>query len=37
SEDVWVDFKLFGLTGLTLVFAFGQALWLSRRETPGGD
>lgn len=36
SEDVWVDFKLFGLTGLTLVFAFGQALWLSRREAPGG-
>jgi intracellular septation protein len=31
-ENVWVNFKLFGLTGLTLVFAMGQALWLSRRE-----
>lgn len=37
SENVWVDFKLFGLTGLTLVFALGQAVWLSRRETVGGD
>lgn len=36
-EDVWVDFKLFGLTGLTLVFAFAQALWLSRREAAGGS
>jgi intracellular septation protein len=30
STDVWVDFKLFGGIGLLLVFAFAQALMLSR-------
>jgi intracellular septation protein len=30
SEAFWVDFKLFGLLGLTLVFAFGQAFYLAR-------
>jgi intracellular septation protein len=30
-EDVWVNFKLFGLTGMTLVFALIQGVWLSRR------
>ena len=34
SEPVWVNFKLFGLTGMTLVFAVIQGLWLNRR-TPG--
>ena len=29
-EGVWVNFKLFGLTGMTLVFALLQGLWLSR-------
>lgn len=32
-EDIWVNFKLFGLTGLTLLFALGQAFWMSRHET----
>jgi len=30
SEAFWVDFKLFGLLGLTLVFAFAQAFYLTR-------
>jgi intracellular septation protein len=30
SEDIWVDFKLFGLMGLTLVFVVGQAFYLAR-------
>lgn len=28
STDVWVNFKLFGLFGLTLLFAVGQAVYL---------
>lgn len=32
-EEVWVNFKLFGLTGMTLVFALLQGLWLSSRTT----
>jgi intracellular septation protein len=34
SEGVWVNFKLFGLLGMTLVFVLLQALWLSRRSLP---
>jgi len=30
SEDTWVDFKLFGLLGLTIIFVFGQAIYLAR-------
>ena len=30
SESTWVDFKLFGLTGLSLVFILGQSLYLAR-------
>ncbi len=30
SEATWVNFKLFGMMGLTLVFVFGQAFYLSR-------
>ncbi|MBF0611011.1 MAG: septation protein A [Magnetococcales bacterium] len=29
DENTWVNFKLFGLTGLTMLFAIGQAYWLS--------
>jgi len=33
--DFWVDFKLFGLMGMTLVFVIAQALYLSKyMETP---
>ena len=36
SLDTWVDFKLFGTTGLTIAFVIGQALWLGRHaEDPG--
>jgi intracellular septation protein len=30
SEATWVTFKTFGITGLTLVFAVGQGVWLMR-------
>ncbi len=30
STDAWVNFKLFGATGLLVVFIVGQSLWLSR-------
>lgn len=30
SEDTWVNFKLFGLMGLTFAFVFGQGILLSR-------
>ncbi|MCH7882738.1 MAG: septation protein A [Proteobacteria bacterium] len=30
SEDNWVDFKLFGLMGMTIVFVIAQALYLAR-------
>jgi len=31
EEAVWVNFKLFGLLGLTLVFMILQALWISSK------
>jgi|SRR6185437_2475227 len=31
SERVWVNFKVFGLTILTLVFVGAQVVWLTRR------
>ena len=31
SEEFWVNFKLFGMLGLTLVFALAQAVWLSSK------
>lgn len=30
SEDAWVNFKLFGFTGLMLVFILAQSAWLAR-------
>ncbi len=30
SEETWVNFKLFGLLGLTIVFIIGQAVFLSK-------
>ncbi|WP_269532378.1 septation protein A [Chitinimonas sp. BJYL2] len=29
-EDIWVKFKLFGVLGMTFVFAIAQGLWLAR-------
>lgn len=44
SEDIWVNFKLFGGTGFTLVFVVLQALYLTRHlidkdieRQPSGD
>jgi intracellular septation protein len=36
SEDNWVDFKLFGLMGMTVVFVIAQAFFLAR-YMPGTD
>ena len=30
SEETWVDFKLFGLLGMTFVFVIAQAFFLAR-------
>jgi intracellular septation protein len=37
SEATWVNFKLFGMMGLTLVFVFAQAFYLSRYMVPGEE
>ncbi|WP_456374623.1 septation protein A [Thiolapillus sp.] len=34
SEDTWVNFKLFGMLGLTLVFLIVQGLYLARYIQP---
>jgi intracellular septation protein len=39
STDTWVNFKLFGLMGLTLAFTIAVGLWLARHieeEAPSG-
>jgi len=33
----WVDFKLFGLMGLTFAFTIGIGIWLSRHMKESGD
>jgi intracellular septation protein len=33
SEATWVNFKVFGLMGLTLVFAFANAPFMARHMT----
>ncbi len=33
SEAVWVNFKLFGLLGLTFIFLLSQGLWISRHAS----
>ncbi len=30
SEETWVNFKLFGLLGLTFIFLISQGVWISR-------
>jgi intracellular septation protein len=32
SESFWVNFKVFGLTGLTIAFSLAQGLWIFRRD-----
>jgi intracellular septation protein len=36
SESIWVDFKLFGMTGLLLLVAIVQAVWIAVRTAPAG-
>jgi intracellular septation protein len=31
DEATWVNFKLFGLMGLTFVFALLQGVWIARK------
>ena len=35
STDVWVNFKLFGLLALTMIFTIGVAVWITK-QTPEG-
>ncbi len=37
DTETWVNFKLFGLLGLTLLFAVGQSLYLSRYVTESDE
>lgn len=37
STDIWVNFKLFGLMGLTFAFALGVGLWLVRHAPESPD
>jgi intracellular septation protein len=37
SEQAWVNFKVYGVTGLTVIFMFTQVLWLPMRATESGD
>ena len=34
STDTWASFKLFGVLGLTLVFALVQGVWLMSKQQP---
>jgi intracellular septation protein len=34
AENVWVNFKVFGITGATMVFVIPQAVWLSGKLKP---
>jgi len=36
DEATWVNFKLFGLMGLTLAFALAQGVWISRKADAAG-
>jgi intracellular septation protein len=33
DEETWVNFKLFGMLGLTFIFILLQGVWLSRKAT----
>ena len=32
STDTWVNFKLFGLMGLTLIFTIGMGFWIAKNS-----
>ena len=35
SEEIWVNFKLFGMTSLTLLVAVAQTVWIVLRTASG--
>lgn len=37
SEETWVNFKLFGMLGLTILFVIGQAVYLAKHMKPQAD
>lgn len=37
SEPVWVNFKVFGLTALTVVFMMAQVFWIMSKADENGD
>lgn len=37
SEDAWVNFKLFGMLGCTLVFILAQGIYISRHAPEQTD
>ncbi|HZF25609.1 MAG TPA: inner membrane-spanning protein YciB [Steroidobacteraceae bacterium] len=37
SEQAWVNFKVYGVTGLMVIFTFAQVLWLPLRSPEAGD
>jgi intracellular septation protein len=37
AENIWVNFKLFGILGCTLLFAVGQAIYMSRYITEANE
>jgi intracellular septation protein len=37
DEATWVNFKLFGLMGLTFVFALAQGAWIARKADAAAD
>ncbi|MEC9375644.1 MAG: inner membrane-spanning protein YciB [Pseudomonadota bacterium] len=37
NEATWVNFKLFGLLGLTLIFLIGQAIWINKKAESIND
>ena len=37
AENVWVNFKVFGITAATMVFMVPQVLWLSSRVKPAHE
>jgi intracellular septation protein len=37
SEVTWVNFKLFGLMGLTVLFALGQGFYIVRHTQESAD
>ena len=36
-EPVWVNFKVFGLTAITLVFMFAQVFWIVSKAESQAD